>query len=91
MKKKKKKVFTGYVFISDERSKDFFLVGSPFILVCILTSYVYFVTKLGPQLMKNRAAFNLKTVMIIYNAFQIVINAFIFIEVTIYGFCHVQR
>lgn len=74
-------------FIADERSKGFFLVDSPVSLFCVLTSYVYFVTKLGPWLMRNRAAFNLKTTMIIYNAFQIVANAFIFIEVTtnIYG------
>lgn len=47
-------------------------MGSPAPIVLILMLYLYFILKLGPQLMKNRPPFELKNVLIAYNAYQIV-------------------
>lgn len=46
-------------------------------IVVIITSYVYIVKRLGPKLMENRAPFELKTTMNIFNVIQIVLNIYI--------------
>lgn len=50
---------------------------SPTPVLGILILYFYFVLKLGPQLMKDRPAFNLQKVLIVYNAYQVVFSAWI--------------
>lgn len=50
---------------------------SPFPVITILVIYLYFVLKLGPELMKNREAFNLKGVMIAYNAYQVIFSTWL--------------
>nr|UTI67607.1 elongation-very long chain-fatty acids-protein-4 [Kerria lacca] len=79
--------FYKYVFeeIADERTKTYFLVESPFLMIAILFCYVYFVTNVGPRMMKKKRAFNLKSVMIVYNIFQIFINSFLFVEALRWG------
>lgn len=44
---------------------------SPIPVTIILLLYLYFVLKLGPNWMKNIEAYNLKTVMILYNGYQV--------------------
>lgn len=48
----------------------------------ILVSYGLFVLHFGPKWMKNREAFNLKYVIIFYNAIQVYYNFWIFTETT---------
>lgn len=43
---------------------------------------MYFVLSLGPRLMKHREPFDLRTVMLVYNAVQVVWCGYIFYEVT---------
>lgn len=50
---------------------------SPLPVTAILLIYLYFVLKLGPQLMKNRAPFQLKNVMIAYNAYQVLFSTWL--------------
>ncbi|XP_063920926.1 very long chain fatty acid elongase AAEL008004-like [Zophobas morio] len=47
---------------------------SPWQLVSLVSLYTLFVFKLGPRLMKNREPFGLKTVIVIYNLAQIILN-----------------
>lgn len=47
---------------------------SPAPVIGILVLYLYFVLKLGPQLMKDRAALNLQKVLIVYNAYQVIFS-----------------
>ncbi|XP_012288732.1 elongation of very long chain fatty acids protein AAEL008004 [Orussus abietinus] len=72
----------GYRYINEEvadpRTKDFFLISSPWPVLIIMTSYLYFVQTLGPRLMANRKPFNLDRIMQIYNALQIVSCACLF-------------
>ncbi|KAL6433261.1 hypothetical protein ACFW04_006453 [Cataglyphis niger] len=50
------------------------LMGSPGPLICIIGIYLTFVLKAGPKMMEKRSAFQLNTVMIVYNAFQVLFS-----------------
>ncbi|XP_029679457.1 elongation of very long chain fatty acids protein 4 [Formica exsecta] len=50
------------------------LMGSPGPLICIVSAYLIFVLKAGPKMMEKRSAFQLNTVMIVYNAFQVLFS-----------------
>ncbi len=67
-----------YNFLIDPRTKDYFLVENPFYIFTIISLYIYFVTKLGPAMMRNRKPLELKGIMIVYNVFQIAYNTYIF-------------
>ncbi|KAJ9580681.1 hypothetical protein L9F63_024148 [Diploptera punctata] len=72
-----------YVFydLADPRSSKWFLMGSPWPIVFLAAFYVYFVTRLGPRLMKNREPFNIDGIIKIYDLFQIAANFYIITEV----------
>ncbi|XP_055848580.1 elongation of very long chain fatty acids protein 7-like [Episyrphus balteatus] len=63
---------------TDPRTKDCFLAQSPLIPIVIVTLYFQFVQKWGPSLMKNRPAFNLNKVLVVYNVLQIVLSTRLF-------------
>lgn len=48
-----------------------FLMSGPVPIITILLFYLYFVLKFGPNWMKNRKPFDLKNIMIAYNAYQV--------------------
>ncbi|CAB3377392.1 very long chain fatty acid elongase AAEL008004-like [Cloeon dipterum] len=62
---------------ADPRTREWFLVDSPGVLFTILASYLYFCNIAGPRMMKNKKPFQLKGVLIAYNAFQVVFSAYI--------------
>ncbi|XP_043470914.1 elongation of very long chain fatty acids protein 4-like [Leptopilina heterotoma] len=68
---------------ADPRVTNWFLMGSPWPIAIILLSYIIFIFHLGPRLMKNRAAFELKTFIRFYNIFQIIANAYIIREILV--------
>lgn len=51
-----------------------FLMESPGPMLCIVGAYLIFVLKAGPKMMEKRPAFQLNTVMILYNAFQVLFS-----------------
>ena len=55
----------------------------PSILICL--TYFYTVKVLGPKFMKNRPAYDLRGVLLVYNVFQILINSWIFHELGRFG------
>ncbi|XP_056634715.1 elongation of very long chain fatty acids protein AAEL008004-like [Diorhabda sublineata] len=65
---------------SDPRTKDWFLVGKLGHLILILVTYVYFCTKIGPKLMKNKKPFELKKTIQIYNLLQVFASVYLFYE-----------
>ncbi|KAK9500529.1 hypothetical protein O3M35_001780 [Rhynocoris fuscipes] len=65
---------------SDPRVKDWFLMSGPFPTIAICLSFVFIVKVLGPKLMENRKPFELKNTLIVYNAIQVIISAWIFKE-----------
>ncbi|XP_059485192.1 elongation of very long chain fatty acids protein AAEL008004-like isoform X2 [Neocloeon triangulifer] len=64
----------------DQRVKGWFLMSSPLPTLSICLSYVYIVKVLGPKLMENRKPFELRRVLIAYNAFQVVFSTWLFYE-----------
>ena len=48
-------------------------MSSPLPIMGIAIFYIYFVLKLGPDLMKNRPAFNVDRIVNVYNLAQIVL------------------
>ncbi|KAL3269885.1 hypothetical protein HHI36_008942 [Cryptolaemus montrouzieri] len=47
---------------------------SPLPVLSFLVAYLYFVLKLGPDMMKDRKPFNVKGLMIGYNAYQVIFS-----------------
>jgi hypothetical protein len=65
----------------DPRIKNYWLIsGGPFKVGLILLTYLLFVKIIGPQLMKDRQAFRLKKLMIVYNLTLVLINAYFFVK-----------
>ncbi|CAH1375202.1 unnamed protein product [Tenebrio molitor] len=58
----------------DPKVDSWLFMHSPVPVVSILLVYLYFVLKLGPQLMEKRKAFDLKRVLIGYNLYQVVFS-----------------
>ncbi|XP_049823353.1 uncharacterized protein LOC109598764 [Aethina tumida] len=86
--KKKTKLYQGYFWIFEEcpdpRVNDYFLLASPLHVLPVGIAYLYFCLNLGPRLMKNREAFDLKYTLIIFNIIQVVVNAYVLLGVVIY-------
>lgn len=56
------------------------LYGDPSTVAMILIAYISFVFYLGPKLMEKRQPFNLKNVIIVYNAVQVFYNSWVLIK-----------
>lgn len=57
------------------------LMKSPIPVVSITLFYLVFVLKIGPEWMKNRKAFDLKPILIAYNAYQVIFSAWLCAQV----------
>ncbi|XP_034945966.1 elongation of very long chain fatty acids protein AAEL008004 [Chelonus insularis] len=58
----------------DPMVDSWFLMSSPGPVLTILAGYLLFVLKVGPKLMESRPPFQLKTVLILYNGFQVLFS-----------------
>lgn len=63
-----------FFFIADPVVDSWLFMKSPLPVVTILVTYLYFVLVLGPKLMEKRQAYELKRVMIAYNAYQVLFS-----------------
>lgn len=72
----------GYWYeIQDERTKDLPLVAvHPLTMTSIMLAYFLFVTKFGPMYMKDRAPFQLRKLMFVYNFVMVGVNGFYLYE-----------
>lgn len=70
-----------YLYIPDQRVKDWFLMSSPLPTLLICLTYAYGVKVVGPKLMENRKPFNLRNTIIFYNLFQVIFSCWLFYEV----------
>lgn len=61
-------------FTTDPMVDTWFLMESPGPMLCIVGIYLIFVLKAGPKMMEKRPAFQLNTLMILYNAFQVLFS-----------------
>jgi len=72
-------------FEIDNRIKGKLLMENYPGMLIISVSYILFSMTWGPRLMKGRKPMQLKEVMIVYNAFQVVASAYMFIETGFVG------
>lgn len=71
-----------WIDVADLRVRHYPLAGSgPEVLIAILVSYLLFVKRIGPALMKNRPAFVLRGPMLLYNSFMVCVNIYFFYEI----------
>ncbi|VVC28055.1 ELO family, conserved site,ELO family [Cinara cedri] len=61
----------------DDTVDSWFFMSTPWPMLSILTVYLLFVLKLGPELMQNREPFKIKYIMMIYNLIQTIYNMYI--------------
>lgn len=73
------------IFLLDPRVEDWLLMSSPLPQTIILGLYVYFVTSLGPKLMENRKAFELRKAMITYNFFIVLFSVYMCYEASVFS------
>lgn len=67
--------------ISDPRTKDFPLIGcGPLPVLGIIAAYIFFVKVAGPRLMANRAPFELRKTLVVYNVYNVIISVWFFFE-----------
>ncbi|XP_003737079.1 elongation of very long chain fatty acids protein AAEL008004 [Galendromus occidentalis] len=64
---------------TDPRVADWPLMGNPASILMIVACYVYFVKILGPNHMKERKAYRVKNLIIAYNVFMVLANAWFFL------------
>lgn len=64
---------------TDPRVAKWPLMGSPLPVISLLIGYVYFVKVWGPAWMRDRKAFNLRNIILLYNVGHVLANAFFFI------------
>lgn len=65
----------------DRRVDGWFLMDSFWPTVALCTAYVYIVKIGGPNYMKDRKPFNITKFLIAYNAFQVILSTYIFVQV----------
>jgi len=58
----------------DPRTKDWLLVYSPWPNVLLVILYIYVVKYAGPQFMKNREPYNIRTFMVLYNFAMVILS-----------------
>ena len=66
--------------MTDQRTNNWLLINSTYQIPFLLIVYIYFVLRCGPQYMKNRPPYSLKTFIKFYNVFQIIANAWLVYE-----------
>ncbi|GJQ85718.1 hypothetical protein Trydic_g13407 [Trypoxylus dichotomus] len=74
----------------DPRAADYFLMGSLWNVLAIITVYLYFVMSLGPKLMEKREPFDLNSILIVYNIIQVNYCTYLFIKGSIHIPPHVS-
>lgn len=55
---------------------------SPFPILTILVTYIYFVKVIGPKYMKDRKPFQIEGLIIAYNILMVIFSAFFFFYVS---------
>jgi len=64
----------------DPRLKSYPLMDTPWSTLALIALYLYVVKILGPNLMRERKAFDLKKIMVIYNLTMVVASFWMFLE-----------
>lgn len=71
--------------LRDKRVDDWLFMSSPWPGITLSIIYWYICIVLGPTMMKDRPAFELKRFIQVYNIFQVALSAWIFVESCLAG------
>ena len=69
----------------DKRSEHYPLMTCPTAVILLSVLYCVLASWIGPRAMQNREPYSLKHALAVYNLFQVVISAYIFIMVVDIG------
>ncbi|XP_064482570.1 very long chain fatty acid elongase AAEL008004-like [Ornithodoros turicata] len=73
---------TDYLHLpQDPRTKDWVMVKYPSMVLSTIGLYLYFVKVWGPNYMKGRQPYNLKTAILLYNAFMVVASTVFLVRI----------
>ncbi|KAH9374248.1 hypothetical protein HPB48_005568 [Haemaphysalis longicornis] len=61
---------------ADPRTKELLFVGNPTLVLSLIAGYLYVVKVWGPRWMEGRKAYDLKHVIMAYNASMVLLNSF---------------
>jgi len=64
----------------DPRTKDWFMVYSPWPNALLVIAYIFTVTYAGPKFMKNREPYNIRSCMVIYNFAMVALSMYMVYE-----------
>lgn len=70
-----------YFPLVDPRVDGWLFMDSPWPTFFLCISYVLLVKWIGPRYMKNRAPFDLRRLLVFYNAAQVIFSTWLFYEV----------
>jgi len=70
------------MYFIDKEVDSWMFMSTPWPILSILTVYLLFVVKFGPNMMKNREPFKIKQIMMMYNLIQTLYNIFIVSDVS---------
>uniref|UniRef100_A0A1A9VLR8 Elongation of very long chain fatty acids protein n=1 Tax=Glossina austeni TaxID=7395 RepID=A0A1A9VLR8_GLOAU len=62
---------------TDNRIDGWLLMSSPLNVTLIILAYIVIVRRIGPSVMKNRKAYDLRNTLVVYNVFQIIYNSYL--------------
>lgn len=71
-------------FFPDKRVKQLPLMDTPIPTAAFIIVYLAWVVVIGPLYMRDRKPYNLRNTLIYYNAFQVILSAYMFYEVISY-------
>lgn len=65
-----------YVLLADPRTSGWTFMGSPIPIVAIICFYLFFATRLGPWLMRNREPYNIRSIVLVYNLVMVALSSY---------------
>ncbi|XP_064624332.1 very long chain fatty acid elongase 7-like [Lineus longissimus] len=77
------KITTGYNGLMehrDQRTTNWFLLGSPWPNLLLVATYIFISTKGGPWFMKNREPYDIRKIMVAYNLFMVYLSSYMVYE-----------
>jgi len=66
--------------LRDKRVDGWFMLDSVWPTVALVVTYVYIVKIWGPNFMKDKKPYNINTFLVYYNACQVILSAYIFVQ-----------
>jgi len=74
-----------FVKNGDARVESWPLMSSIYPTLALVAAYIYWVKIAGPKYMKDRKPFDLKSILIVYNLFQVIFSTWMFVGSLVYG------